>query len=325
MAILLNYHGCDNKIWQTRLQSLLPDLPINIFPDIADITAIRYAILWDHPKGDLCRYPNLRAIFSLGAGLDGFLEDPQLPNVPLVPIHDPSAMHDMAMHALHWGVHFQRGYYRYYTLQQQQIWQALPYKPTRDFKIGILGLGRIASHIAKTFIEAGYPVQAWVRSFKTGQAIHKEIQQFYPLANTASKADPQLKKFLQDLDLLINCLPLTPLTQNFINADFLAIIPKNCFLLNVSRGKIIDEAALIATLQSGHLAGVALDVTQTEPLPETSPLWQQENCFITPHISGNIDLITASEILAENITRLEQGKLPRQIFDRVQEQLIFHD
>ena len=307
MAILLNYHGMDNQLWKAEMQKHLPEMPIFIYPDIPDRDSVHYALAWAHSeiagRGDFKNYPNLRAIFALGAGLDSFLSD-DLPDVPLVPLHDPSAAHDMALHSLFWVVNFQRHYQQYQQLQNQKTWQPLPYKRVSDFKIGVLGLGRIASHVAKTLSDHHYPVRAWVRSEKADKG---KIQQFYP--------PTKIENFLQPLDVLINCLPLNDETENFIDADFIAKMPKGSFLINISRGKIIDERALCKALQSQHLAAASLDVTHTEPLPSDNPLWVQKNCFITPHISGDADIMTSCKILAENIMRVERGQKPTPIFD----------
>lgn len=95
----------------------------------------------------------------------------------------------------------------------------------------------------------------------------------------------QLDALLPRADWLMLASPLTPETRKLINAERLALLPKGAYILNISRGEVIDEAAMIAALQSGHLAGAYLDVFEQEPLPTESPLWNLPNVIVTPHNS----------------------------------------
>ncbi len=98
-------------------------------------------------------------------------------------------------------------------------------------------------------------------------------------------APDQIDKLLPRADWLMLCSPLTAETRQLMSAQRLALLPKGAYVLNVSRGEVIDEAAMIAALQSGHLAGAYLDVFEKEPLPAESPLWDLPNVIVTPHNS----------------------------------------
>ena len=105
-------------------------------------------------------------------------------------------------------------------------------------------------------------------------------------------------------------LPLTPQTRRLIGATEIAALPRGAKLINVSRGAVVDEAALVAALRSGHLGGATLDVFETEPLPEGHALWDMENVLITPHLASVAIPASAARQIAENIRRVRAGGAP---------------
>ena len=117
-------------------------------------------------------------------------------------------------------------------------------------------------------------------------------------------------------EVLILLAPLTPQTRHLIDAHALAALPPGGWLINVARGALIDEAALLAALASGHLAGAALDVFQTEPLPATHPFWQHPKIRLTPHVSAQTLIDPSARQVADKILRLQQGHCVSGIVDR---------
>jgi phosphoglycerate dehydrogenase-like enzyme len=114
---------------------------------------------------------------------------------------------------------------------------------------------------------------------------------------------------LGEADIVALTCPLTPETQGLIDAAALAAMRPGAYLVNVARGRVVDESALIRALQEGCLAGAALDVTQEEPLPASSPLWAMPNVLITPHTAGETRAYEDNviDILLENLDRLRRG------------------
>jgi len=135
-----------------------------------------------------------------------------------------------------------------------------------------------------------------------------------------------LHSFLSlDLDHLVVCLPLTPETTHLLGAEEFSILSSHCtrqgrkpYLTNISRGKIIDHDALIASLKSGELSGAALDVTDPEPLPKDHPLWDAPNLQLSPHISAlGIEYIPRSlDVLKVNLGRMERGEKLINVYER---------
>ena len=127
----------------------------------------------------------------------------------------------------------------------------------------------------------------------------------------------QLDEFLDDLigDDLVLTAPLTPDTRGIIGAAELAMLPQGAHVVNVGRGELVDEPALVAALQAGHLGGAALDVFVVEPLPDASPLWDLPNVIVTPHSAGTTPLsaMRAAEIFADNLLRFTEGRPLRNV------------
>jgi phosphoglycerate dehydrogenase-like enzyme len=119
--------------------------------------------------------------------------------------------------------------------------------------------------------------------------------------------------FLSDLDYLVLAMPLTSDTRRFIDATALAALPSHAVLVNISRGGLVDETALIAALSSGRLAGAVLDTFETEPLPRESPLWRLHNVTVTPHMAGAVYADELGPICARNLSLFASGKLPQPV------------
>ncbi len=303
MAILLNSSGNDNTTWKKSLSMLLPGIPIHIYPEVPVPEDIKYAIVWNHPFGDLQRYENLQAILSLGAGMEHLTTDPDLPGVPLVSLGDRSMAQDMANFALYWVVNIHRKLDIYRQQQHKQVWKQNHFLPTRDCKVTILGMGRIARHIADFVKQAAYNVTVWDFSPKPNDPIK------------AAFGKDALPEILGISDIVICCLALNNRSANLIDATFLQNMLPHSYLINISRGNILDQEALLNALNNRALRGAVLDVFSEEPLPANHPLWRHESVTITPHIAGPTDISSACKTLSRDIHRLERGLEPELIFD----------
>ena len=176
----------------------------------------------------------------------------------------PSSFHHQLKR--HWG--------------QQEIWDdQLRPRELMGQTLLFVGFGAIGRETAKRVRPLGMKIWAVTRSGKGDPA----------LADRYLPAD-KLEEVLHLADYVILAAPETPETLHLMNAKRLAAMKPTAFLINVARGTLIDEQALIETLKKRAIAGVALDVTEEEPLPSDSPLWTLENCLITPHISGGSDV-----------------------------------
>lgn len=296
MAILFNNDGSRHVDWMLELQSSLPGRIIHEYPNIPNIEDIEYAIVWNHPKGDLARYPNLKAVFSTGAGTEHFDQDPDVPNVPVIRLIDPTMADDMALYTLYWVLHFQRHFETYRTQQDTAHWERYPSRKTEDFRICVLGLGAIGTSIAQKLAMNGYPVTGWSRRQKTVGGV------------TCVAGDDALKTALSDTDVLVNVLPLTEATKGLLNREKLIWLKRGGFVINISRGSIIEDAALLGLLDTEHITAATLDVFDQEPLYERSAYWSHPDVHVTPHMSGATNPETAARIIANSIHSFERGE-----------------
>ena len=150
----------------------------------------------------------------------------------------------------------------------------------KDSRITVLGTGDIGCEFARR-AKAFEPAKI-VGVSRSGVCSEPSIDEMY-------KTD-RLDEILPETDLLVMSLPSTPETTDILNRERIALLPSAAYVVNVGRGSAIDEDALADALDKGELAGAALDVCKTEPLPEGSRLWKTKNLLITPHVAGNLTL-----------------------------------
>lgn len=273
--------------------------------DSYDPNEIDYAVSFRPPPGLLRSLPKLKAVFSLGAGIDGFLLDPDFPkDKPLIRFVDETLSREMAQFAVlhvlmqHRGVHF------FAAAQAERAWrQRMLPRPTEESRVGILGLGEIGTVCAERLRDLGFAVSGWSRTRKNVPGV------------TSYAGAGELDAFLAGADYLVCVLPLTPDTRHILNAKTFAKLPKDAYVINIARGGHVNEPDLIAALDSGHLSGATLDVFETEPLPATSPIWTHPKIIATPHIAAITSPLAATRSILAGIAALERGKPPQNVVD----------
>jgi glyoxylate/hydroxypyruvate reductase A len=285
-------------LWTTPLSEIAPDLKLAVDGrDAYDKSDIDYVLSFRPAPGFLATLPKLKAVFSLGAGVDGFLADKAYPRaVPLVRFVDRTLSREMAQFiVLH--VLMQHRQQRYFDQAQKEAkWrQTIPPRRTEDTRVGILGLGEIGGLAAKHLRDLDFQMLGWSRTKKTMDGI------------TSYAGESELDAFLAGTDILVCVLPLTKETRGILNARTFAKLPAGAFLINVARGGHQVEADLIAALDSGHLSGAVLDVFETEPLPGDNPLWKHPKVTVTPHIAAISDPRVAAQYVRDRIRRFEHG------------------
>src|SRR5579885_571256 len=259
---------------------------------------VDYVLSFRPPPGLLKTFSNLKAVFSLGAGVDGFLADPEYPrHVPLVRFVHPQLSIEMAQYVVMHTLIFHRHQDVFDSAQKEHKWrQMMLPRPTDRTRIGILGFGEIGQLAGARLRDLGFPVAGWSRSRKQVDGIESFAGQ------------EEFDAFLARTDILICLLPLTPQTRGILNARTFARLPRGAMVMNVARGGHLNETDLIAALDSGHLAGAVLDVFQSEPLPEDSPLWAHPRVRVTPHIAAISDPAVTVDMVLSGIGRAERGE-----------------
>lgn len=273
MTVLFNADAARGEVLAAGLAGAFPDLPVKIGLDAVEGPEVNYLVTWQMVPGLFDRFPNLKIVFSLGAGVDQFDVGTFPAGVRLVRLVDPalaSMMRDyvcMAVLAAH------RDLPAYLGQQRAETWAPLPVRLAQERRVGVLGLGQLGQAVLGALAPFGFALSGWSRSPReiAGVRCH-------------AGADG-LDAILAESDILVCLLPLTPETGGILNAGLFAKLPAGATLVHVGRGAQLDPRALRAALDSGHLAGAILDVTAPEPLPPGDPLWQHPHVIVTPHIA----------------------------------------
>jgi glyoxylate/hydroxypyruvate reductase A len=304
MALLFLSADDPAELWRAELAARMPELEVRIWPEVGDPAEIEAALVWRPPPGELARYPNLKAILSLGAGIEGLIADPTLPDVPSARMVDPSLARTMAEYVLLAVLRHHRGFDAFERAQRAGRWQFSLPPQAAERQIGIMGLGELGTTSARLLLAHGFPVAGWSRTPKALEGV------------TSYSGRSELHAFLHRTDILVCLLPLTAETRGILDAETFDGLPHGAVLINVARGAHLVEPDLLAALDSGHLAGATLDVFEHEPLPPDHPLWQHPKVLITPHIASYSVPAIAADGVADNLRRALAGKPLRHQVDR---------
>lgn len=297
MALVFKSVFDDPVAWTKRLQEHVPGLEVRVWPDVGRVEDVEYVLAWKPEPGDLKRYPKLKVILSLAAGVDHIFADPHLPKgVPVCRIVDPDLTAQMSEYAIYGVLHYHRRMAGYAEAQKERKWSKLGRGDTAKTSVGVMGIGQIGADTAQKLAALGFQVHGWSRTPKTLPGI------------TCYHGEAGLKPFMAACQYLVCVLPLTDATKGILNKKTLAMLPKGAYVINMARGLHVVDADLIAALDSGHLAGAMLDVFFPEPLPAEHPYWTHPKVIVTPHIAGDPNPDTAAQQVGENIKRARAGK-----------------
>ena len=298
--IRIAFYSAGDK-WENWEQRLSTHLKSFEFVDLMSDEALEadIALVWAPPRGRLALLKNLRGIILQGQGVDHMMSDSSVPrDIPLVRLVDP----DMSAALSHWAILAALDFWRdgaYYRRQQaQKIWAPKSQRPTKGGVVGIMGIGSIGSVIAGRFAGLGFKVKGWARTSRK-----LDLVEVYA-------GDASLNDFLQDVQILVSVLPLTPLTRGIMNADLFSKLAQGACVINGGRGPQIVEQDLLAALDSGHLDAAVLDVFDTEPLPNSHPFWAHDKISVWPHIAAQTNPESAALQVSAAIKAIMVGKAP---------------
>lgn len=302
--ILISAAG-EDAAWKEAMVARLPGAKIVTGDENYDPETIDYALFWKQPQGLIKTLSNLKAIFSLGAGVDHVVSSPSLPaDLPVIRLEDAGMADQMVQYHLYAALHFMRDFDIYSDQQAKADWTQHPVTRISKCRIGVMGLGALGAAVATALSSLGFGVSGWSRSMKAIDGI------------TTFAGKETLGEFLGQSDILICLLPRTSETENVLNSTTLSFLPKGAAIINAARGAMINEADLLRALDTGHLRGAFLDVAVTEPLPESHPFWDHPKIRITPHIAAETRIEESVEQIAENIDRINRGETPRGLVNR---------
>lgn len=297
MALLFKSNIDRADWWRRELSKYIADLEVRTWPDIGDPDEIEFALCWKMPHGELAKLRNLRAVYSLGAGVDHLLADPDFPrHLPFSRVVDPNLTGRMTEYVVQHVLNHHRFCHTYDAQQRRSFWKEhfAPFASER--KVGILGMGALGSGSAKALHMLGFDVAGWSKSEKNIDG----VRSFF--------GDDQLDAFLARTEILVCLLPLTPQTEDILNKDLFAKLPKGAAIINAARGPHVVDEDLIAALESGQLSAATLDAFRVEPLPTDHPFWSHPQIRITPHVASISDPASVARLVAENIIRTRNGE-----------------
>ncbi|MBY6140524.1 glyoxylate/hydroxypyruvate reductase A [Leisingera daeponensis] len=254
------------------------------------------------PVSDFTPFTRLKAVLSLWAGVEKITPNASL-TVPLTRMVDSGLEQGMtewvAGHSLRYHLGMDT-----HILDQNGRWEPKAPPLAKDRNVTVLGLGALGTASAQALAALGFQVSGWSRT-------QKEIEGVSCFAGADG-----LKEALAKAEIVILLLPDTPATENTLNAETLAMLPRGAKIINPGRGPLIDDGALLAALDSGQVGHATLDVFRIEPLPPEHPYWAHPNVTVTPHIASETRESTAAEVIAENIRRAEAGEPLLHLVDR---------
>lgn len=272
---------------------------------VSDPDAVHFALVWMPPEGFFDRFPNLRLVINLGAGVDRLVSRNDLPDVPITRLSDPAMGKMMAGFVLFSVLRHARDIPHFEAAQARREWHYRHPRAAEEITVAILGLGELGALSAVEIARQGFDTHGWATR-------HRDLP-----GVTVHCGDDALAGLLARADIVVCMLPLTPRTRKRLDAAAFSAIRPGAAFVNVSRGEVVDHDALVSALQSRHLSGATLDVFEIEPLPPDHLLWSLPGVLITPHlasvalpkssapqIAANIRAVRSGRVLANEVSRL---------------------
>ncbi|PLY07083.1 MAG: glyoxylate/hydroxypyruvate reductase A [Arcobacter sp.] len=295
---------CDEEstlLWLRYLQDEMSEYDIVLFKNLSKSQKENAdtAIVANPKPSDIFQLKNLKWVQSLWAGVEKLLLDIPYASFKIVRMIDPILAHTMADSVLAWTLYLHKNMPLYKKQQNQKIWKQHQELLPEEKNILVLGLGKLGLESVNKLRENGFCVLGWSRSKKEINGV------------ITYHGEEGLHQALKNADIVVCLLPLTNQTINLLDKEKLNLLQPNTSIINFARGAIIDYDYLLEKLEKSELSHAVLDVFEKEPLDENSPLWNNENITILPHISAPTNMKSASKIASKNISDYyDKGTLP---------------
>lgn len=295
MSILFVAQRRNMEPFKAAVLEVDPNIDVDIWPTVKHPDRVQFAVAWNHPGGIFKKYPNLKVISSLGAGVDHLMSDHTITSdIRITRVVVPSLSDQMSDYVLTAVLNLFRKTEQYIYQQRNVEWSVLKAFDKSELTIGVMGLGELGSNVARRLHINGFKVNGWSRS-------EKEIH------GVRTYTSGKLKEFLNRSNILINLLPLTCETDGILDLDLFKELNQPAYLINVARGEHMVEEDLIYSLNTNLISHAILDVFKDEPLPESHPFWGRKKITITPHIASITDPADVAVLLVENYKRALSG------------------
>ena len=307
--LLLHLSDVDEAGWAEGFRTALGTYPVVRRGDDFDPAAVRYIFVWKPRPDAFDGLSGLKAVLSLGAGVDALLKHEQLPDVPVVRFVDEDLSQRMSDYVVAHVTMHHRLYTRFRADQKARRWSQLYPPAASETTVGIMGMGVLGQDAARRLAPLGFTLRSWSRTEKQVDGVESFV------------GTEQFDAFLAGTDILVNLLPLTPETTGILNYETFSKLARERLdggpvIINAARGGHQREADIVRALGDGTLAAASLDVFETEPLPADSPLWAIENCYITPHIAAISSEASGVRYFSDIIRAHEAGQQLINVVDR---------
>jgi glyoxylate/hydroxypyruvate reductase A len=251
--------------------------------------------------------PRVRWVQSTSSGIGQFIRrtnyEKRMPNAVFTTASGVHAK-PLAEFCIMAMLAFNKGLIRMLGDQGLKHWERYAGSDLEGRTLAIVGMGKIGNQVASYASAFGMRVLG-----TEAERVVSPVAAVYPLS--------ELDAMLKQAEYLVICVPHTPRTENMIGAREFALLPKGAMFINIGRGQVVDEPALVESLRSGHLRCAALDVFAEEPLPQNSPLWDMPNVLVSPHSASTSDSENRrlTDLFCENLRRFLAGESLRNVLD----------
>ncbi|MBN2629314.1 MAG: glyoxylate/hydroxypyruvate reductase A [Rhodobacteraceae bacterium] len=277
---------------------VVADLVLEADPETVDY--IIYAP--SAPLQDFTPYTRTKAVLSLWAGVERIVGNATLTQ-PLCRMVDPSLTEGMVEWVVGHTLRHHLGMDAH-IVNPAHRWEQIVPPLARERPVTVLGLGELGRACAQVLAALNFAVTGWSRTPKTLAGIR------------CLSGEGGLRQALTGAQIVVTLLPRTTQTENTLNAETLALPARGAVVLNPGRGALIDDAALLAALDTGQIGHATLDVFRVEPLFAGHPYWQHPRVTVTPHIAADTRASSAARVIAENVRRHEAGEALLHLVDR---------
>jgi glyoxylate/hydroxypyruvate reductase len=297
---ILVYHASAAAKYKTRLEQsgYSQVFAASTAEEAAQVIGdIEVVLAWGIPTSVLRGQDSVRWIQTMSAGVDVYMRNREdLPsNVTLTRIVDQFNV-PMTEYVFTYLLYLAKGVHRLRDAQQNELWKPFVPQSLKGKTMGVAGIGAIGGEVIRKARAFDMKVHGLSFTGAKAESVDKHFRH------------DEWLEFVRDLDVLVVILPLTDQTHHVVNREVLLAMKSDAILVNVGRGQLIDESALVEVMQSGHLQAAVLDVFEKEPLPAGHALWSLPNVYVTPHVSGLNSFDATSDYFLENLRRYQSGE-----------------
>ena len=308
--ILVYYHNLAHvDFYEKFLRESRKDLQLFVCRSIKEVEGVidQADILFTghmFPVELLSKAKNLKWMHSMAAGVERYARNKQFPPNLLLTKSKGTYGPIMAEYVVGYLLAITQNMGKIFKDKEKKRWEPFLVDSIRTKVVGIMGLGSVGATIAHRVHLMGVEVIGLEEEEKSLPYVTREY------------SVEEMEEFLNRSDFVVVAIPLTDYTEGILGEKEFAMMKKGAYLVNVSRGPLVQEKALLKALKEGPIAGAILDVFQEEPLPENHPLWNMDNVILTPHISGPAITDAIAKVFLRNLQKFEEGKKLEGVVDR---------